>query len=102
MIINADNYVPVKSTDGRATPYNTGKVQIGLLYQPKPAEDWFVVSAQACGDDAIGGACSGGFDGMVLDPSSCALVACDVRVGDCGFFNNFDCGVIYARVLVRM
>ena len=38
MIINADNYVPVKSTDGRATPYNTGKVQIGLLYQPKPAE----------------------------------------------------------------
>jgi len=64
--------------------------------------DWFVVSAQACGDDAIGGACSGGFDGMVLDPSSCALVACDVRVGDCGFFNNFDCGVIYARVLVRM
>ena len=38
MIINADNYVPVKSTDGRATPYNTGKVQIGLLYQPKPVE----------------------------------------------------------------
>ena len=38
MITNADNYVPVKSTDGRATPYNTGKVQIGLLYQPKPAE----------------------------------------------------------------
>ena len=38
MIINADNYVPVKSIDGRATPYNTGKVQIGLLYQPKPPE----------------------------------------------------------------
>jgi hypothetical protein len=30
---------------------------------------------------------------MVLDPSSCALVACDVRVVDCGFSNNFDCGV---------
>ena len=38
MIINADNYVPVKSIDGRATPYNTGKVQIGLLYQPKAPE----------------------------------------------------------------
>lgn len=38
MITNADNYVPVKSTDGRATPFNTGKVQIGLLYQPSPPE----------------------------------------------------------------
>ena len=38
MITNADGYVPVKSTDGRATPFNTGKVQIGLLYQPKPPE----------------------------------------------------------------
>jgi len=38
MIINADNYVPVKRTDGRLTPFNTGKVQIGLLYQPKPPE----------------------------------------------------------------
>ncbi len=38
MITNADNYVPVKSTDGRATPYNTGKVQIGLLYQSPPPE----------------------------------------------------------------
>lgn len=34
MITNADSYVPVGSTDGRATPYNTGKVQIGLLYEP--------------------------------------------------------------------
>ena len=38
MITKADNYVSVKSTDGRATPYNTGKVQIGLLYQPPPPE----------------------------------------------------------------
>ena len=38
MITKADNYVPVKSTDGRVTPYNTGKVQIGLLYQPPPPE----------------------------------------------------------------
>jgi len=30
---------------------------------------------------------------MVLDPSSCALVACDDRFIDCGFSNNFDCGV---------
>ena len=30
---------------------------------------------------------------MVLGPSSCALVACDVGVVDCGFSNNFDCGV---------
>jgi hypothetical protein len=30
---------------------------------------------------------------MVLDPSSCALVACDVGFNHCGSFNNFDCGV---------
>lgn len=34
MIIKADSYVPAGSTEGRATPYNTGKVQIGLLYEP--------------------------------------------------------------------
>lgn len=34
MIIKADSYVPAGSIDGRATPYNTGKVQIGLLYEP--------------------------------------------------------------------
>ena len=38
MIINADNYVPVRRTNQCLTPFNTGKVQIGLLYQPKPPE----------------------------------------------------------------
>jgi len=38
MIINADNYIPVNRTDKRLTPFNTGKVQIGLLYQPRPPE----------------------------------------------------------------
>jgi hypothetical protein len=38
MITNADNYVPVNRTDKRLTPFNTGKVQIGLLYQPAPPE----------------------------------------------------------------
>ena len=38
MITNADNYVPVKRTNQCLTPFNTGKVQIGLLYQPKPPE----------------------------------------------------------------
>ena len=38
MITNADNYVPVNRVDQRLTPFNTGKVQIGLLYQPKPPE----------------------------------------------------------------
>ena len=38
MITNADNYVPVNRIDGRLTPFNTGKVQIGLLYQPRPPE----------------------------------------------------------------
>jgi hypothetical protein len=36
MITNADHYVPVKRTNQCLTPFNTGKVQIGLLYQPKP------------------------------------------------------------------
>ena len=38
MITNADNYVPTRRTDQCLTPFNTGKVQIGLLYQPKPPE----------------------------------------------------------------
>jgi len=38
MITNADNYIPVNRTDKRLTPFNTGKVQIGLLYQPSPPE----------------------------------------------------------------
>jgi hypothetical protein len=38
MIINADNYVPINRVDQRLTPFNTGKVQIGLLYQPRPPE----------------------------------------------------------------
>jgi hypothetical protein len=38
MITNADDYVVVHRVDKRLTPFNTGKVQIGLLYQPKPAE----------------------------------------------------------------
>jgi len=38
MITNADNYVPVKRTNQCLTPFNTGKVQIGLLYQPPPPE----------------------------------------------------------------
>jgi hypothetical protein len=38
MITNADNYIPVNRTDKRLTPFNTGKVQIGLLYQPRPPE----------------------------------------------------------------
>ena len=38
MITNADNYIPVNRVDQRLTPFNTGKVQIGLLYQPKPPE----------------------------------------------------------------
>lgn len=38
MITNADDFIPVYRTDKRLTPFNTGKVQIGLLYQPKPAE----------------------------------------------------------------
>ena len=38
MITNAHEFTAMSSTNGRVTPYNTGKVQIGLLYQPKPAE----------------------------------------------------------------
>ena len=38
MITNADNYVPVKRTNQCLTPFNTGRVQIGLLYQLPPPE----------------------------------------------------------------
>ena len=38
MITNAQDYIPVTRIDNRLTPFNTGKVQIGLLYQPKPPE----------------------------------------------------------------
>ena len=38
MITNAHEFIAVSSTNGRVTPFNTGKVQIGLLYQPKPPE----------------------------------------------------------------
>ena len=38
MITNAHEFITVSSTNGRVTPFNTGKVQIGLLYQPKPPE----------------------------------------------------------------
>jgi hypothetical protein len=38
MITNADNFIPVNRVDQRLTPFNTGKVQIGLLYQPRPPE----------------------------------------------------------------
>ena len=38
MITNAHDFIPVSREDQRLTPFNTGKVQIGLLYQPKPPE----------------------------------------------------------------
>lgn len=38
MITNAHDFVSVNRIDQRLTPFNTGKVQIGLLYQPKPPE----------------------------------------------------------------
>jgi len=38
MITNANECISVSSANGRVTPFNTGKVQIGLLYQPKPPE----------------------------------------------------------------
>ena len=38
MITNAHDFIPVNRIDQRLTPFNTGKVQIGLLYQPKPPE----------------------------------------------------------------
>ena len=38
MITNANDFIPVNRIDQRLTPFNTGKVQIGLLYQPPPPE----------------------------------------------------------------
>ena len=38
MITNANECISVNRTNQRLTPFNTGKVQIGLLYQPKPVE----------------------------------------------------------------
>lgn len=38
MITNADDFIHVNRIDQRLTPFNTGKVQIGLLYQPRPPE----------------------------------------------------------------
>ena len=38
MITNAHEFISANHVDGRLTPFNTGKVQIGLLYQPKPPE----------------------------------------------------------------
>ena len=38
MITNAHDFIPVSREDQRLMPFNTGKVQIGLLYQPKPPE----------------------------------------------------------------
>jgi hypothetical protein len=38
MITNAHEFTAMSSTNGRVTPYNTGKVQIGLLYQSPPPE----------------------------------------------------------------
>ena len=38
MITNAHEFISVDRKNQRLTPYNTGKVQIGLLYQPKPPE----------------------------------------------------------------
>ena len=38
MITNANEFITVSRTNQRLTPFNTGKVQIGLLYQlPPPA-----------------------------------------------------------------
>ena len=36
MITNAHEFISANRIDQRLTPFNTGKVQIGLLYQPKP------------------------------------------------------------------
>ena len=36
MITNAHEFISANRTNQRLTPFNTGKVQIGLLYQPKP------------------------------------------------------------------
>ena len=38
MITNANESISANHVDGRLTPFNTGKVQIGLLYQPPPPE----------------------------------------------------------------
>ena len=38
MITNANEFISANHVDGRLTPFNTGKVQIGLLYQPKAPE----------------------------------------------------------------
>ena len=38
MITNAHEFTAMSSTNGRVTPYNTGKVQIGLMYQRPPPE----------------------------------------------------------------
>lgn len=38
MITNANDFVSVSRVDQRLMPFNTGKVQIGLLYQPRPPE----------------------------------------------------------------
>jgi hypothetical protein len=38
MITNANEFISIDRTNGRVTPFNTGKVQIGLLYQPPPPE----------------------------------------------------------------
>ena len=38
MITNANEFISVSRENGRLTPFNTGKVQIGLLYQLPPPE----------------------------------------------------------------
>lgn len=38
MITNANDFISVTRTNQRLTPFNTGKVQIGLLYQLPPPE----------------------------------------------------------------
>jgi hypothetical protein len=38
MITNANDFISVDRINQRLTPFNTGKVQIGLLYQPPPPE----------------------------------------------------------------
>ena len=38
MITNAHEFISVDRINQRLTPYNTGKVQIGLLYQLPPPE----------------------------------------------------------------
>ena len=38
MITNAHEFISANRINQRLTPFNTGKVQIGILYQPKPPE----------------------------------------------------------------